>query len=104
MRNNLIPIKRGGQDELTSLYVHLLNAVRNEAASSATPLELVDRMPGSDQVLPFRRQRSELARTSTRCGSRRREAGSDDGSATDWHFTALLAGLRLIPNCLSGCC
>jgi hypothetical protein len=66
MRNNLIPIKRGGQDELTRLYVHLLNAARNEAASSATPLELADRMPGSDEVLPFRRQRLELARTSTR--------------------------------------
>jgi hypothetical protein len=61
MRNNLIPIKRGGQDELTRL-----NAAQDEAASSATPLELAGWMPGSDEVLPFRRQRPELARTSTR--------------------------------------
>jgi hypothetical protein len=65
MRNNVIPIGRGGQAELTRLYLHLLNAAQDEAASSATPLELADSMPRNDHILTFRRQRSEPARTST---------------------------------------
>jgi hypothetical protein len=66
MRNNVIPIGRGGQAELTRLYIHLLNAARNEEASSATPQELADWMPRNDHVLTFGRQRSELACTSIR--------------------------------------
>jgi hypothetical protein len=34
MQNNVIPIKRGSQDELTKLYLHLLNVALSETARS----------------------------------------------------------------------
>jgi hypothetical protein len=34
MQNNVVPIKRRRQDELTKLYLHLLNAALSEAAAS----------------------------------------------------------------------
>src|SRR6266700_4278158 len=42
MQNNVIPIRRGGEAELTKLYVHLLNAAINEAAASTSRLAPAD--------------------------------------------------------------
>jgi len=68
MKNNVIPIRRGGQDELANLYLHLLNVALNEEAASTAPHAWAENLSMRNHALSSRRRRrpSEFSRLSAR--------------------------------------